>query len=310
MKVLIGYDGSGCSDIAIHDLQRAGLPDQVEAVVLTVTDDLSDAGWSNAQFPMTVDCTISAGNAAALATQLVEEAAAVARVGSSLLQSHFPSWSVLPYSVAELPAWGVLCKAVELQPELLVVGAHRHRLTAHQLIGSVAATVLSQAPCSVRIARDHGPEPQRPLRILVAIDGSPGAEAAAKVAAQRKWPTASDLHLVMALDSKLCASSAPTQIVGDRYTWESETDAEVRAELTLQRLKEVLVAQNPALTISTYVLHGEPKHLLLGEAERWGADSIFLGARGESQNQKPTIGNVALAIATRAHCSVEVVRVC
>jgi nucleotide-binding universal stress UspA family protein len=176
------------------------------------------------------------------------------------------------------------------------------------MIGRVAATVLSQAPCSVRIARDHGPEPQRPLRILVGIDGSPGAEAAAKVAAQRKWPTASDLHLVMALDSKLCARLAPAQIVGDPYKWESETDAEARAEQILQRVKEMLVAQNPAFTISTYVLHGEAKHLLLKEAERWGADSIFLGARGASQNQKQTIGSVALAIATRAHCSVEVVR--
>jgi nucleotide-binding universal stress UspA family protein len=309
MKVLVGYDGSVCSDIAIKDLQRAGLPDTVEAVVLTVTDDLSDAGWSNKQFPIGVDCRISAGNAAALATQLVEEAAAVARVGSSLLQGHFPSWSVQPQIMAELPAWGLLSKAAEFEPDLLVVGTQRHPGPFQKTIGKVASTVLCQAPCTIRIARDHGPGPQRPLRILVGIDGSTGADDAAKVVAQRKWPIGSDIHLVMALDTTLCARPAPVQIVGAPYTCESETDAQERAEQILESVKELIVAQNPALTISTHVLYGEPKHVLLEEAERWGADSIFLGARGESQNQKQTIGGVALTVATRAHCSVEIVRV-
>ena len=37
-KLLIGYDGSGHADAAIDDLQRAGLPQDVEAIVLTVAD--------------------------------------------------------------------------------------------------------------------------------------------------------------------------------------------------------------------------------------------------------------------------------
>jgi hypothetical protein len=38
LKVLIGYDGSPCADEALQDLQRAGLPPEVEAVVLSVAD--------------------------------------------------------------------------------------------------------------------------------------------------------------------------------------------------------------------------------------------------------------------------------
>ena len=38
MKVLIGYDGSGYSDAAIDDLRRAGLPSEVEALVVSVGD--------------------------------------------------------------------------------------------------------------------------------------------------------------------------------------------------------------------------------------------------------------------------------
>ena len=35
-RLLIAYDGSNCSDEALEDLKRAGLPKQLEAVVLSV----------------------------------------------------------------------------------------------------------------------------------------------------------------------------------------------------------------------------------------------------------------------------------
>src|SRR5687768_17540374 len=38
VKVLIGYDGSECAQAALHDLTRAGLPKDAQALVLTVAD--------------------------------------------------------------------------------------------------------------------------------------------------------------------------------------------------------------------------------------------------------------------------------
>jgi hypothetical protein len=38
MKILIGYDGSESADAALHDLQRAGLPDDAEALIVSVAD--------------------------------------------------------------------------------------------------------------------------------------------------------------------------------------------------------------------------------------------------------------------------------
>jgi nucleotide-binding universal stress UspA family protein len=48
--------------------------------------------------------------------------------------------------------------------------------------------------------------------------------------------------------------------------------------------------------------------VLLREAERWEAECIFLGARGLHHNQRIHLGTCASAVATRAHCSVEIVR--
>ncbi len=37
-KILIAYDGSACSDAALNDLRRAGLPAAVGVLVVTVAD--------------------------------------------------------------------------------------------------------------------------------------------------------------------------------------------------------------------------------------------------------------------------------
>jgi nucleotide-binding universal stress UspA family protein len=62
------------------------------------------------------------------------------------------------------------------------------------------------------------------------------------------------------------------------------------------------------LIVSSVIKNGDPKRLLVDEAERWGADSIFVGARGLRLIERFLVGSVSAAVATRAHCSVEVVR--
>ena len=38
LKILIGHDGSQSADAALFDLQRAGLPDEAEALIVSVAD--------------------------------------------------------------------------------------------------------------------------------------------------------------------------------------------------------------------------------------------------------------------------------
>src|ERR1044071_2615393 len=39
MKILIAYDGSACADNAMEDMQRAGLPAEAEAWVISVEEE-------------------------------------------------------------------------------------------------------------------------------------------------------------------------------------------------------------------------------------------------------------------------------
>lgn len=76
--------------------------------------------------------------------------------------------------------------------------------------------------------------------------------------------------------------------------------------LAADALQILLEGGFPA-TLNIY--SGNPRIILSREAQAWDADSIFIGAHSrEFQQEFYSIGCVASAIASRADCSVEVVR--
>ena len=64
--------------------------------------------------------------------------------------------------------------------------------------------------------------------------------------------------------------------------------------------------QAAGLATSVVMKEEEPKRLLLSEAETWGADCIFVGARGMGSLERLLIGSISSTVAARAHCSVEI----
>jgi nucleotide-binding universal stress UspA family protein len=62
------------------------------------------------------------------------------------------------------------------------------------------------------------------------------------------------------------------------------------------------------LQAAPLVIPGKPDEVLLAEAMKWGADCVFVGARGLNRLERVLLGSVSSAVASRAHCSVEVIR--
>src|SRR5829696_1973196 len=77
--------------------------------------------------------------------------------------------------------------AEELRVGLVLIGSRGQGRIRRALIGTVSTSVLSHAHCSVLIVRGHGPKKERVYllgKILVAIDGSEEACAAAQTATE------------------------------------------------------------------------------------------------------------------------------
>jgi nucleotide-binding universal stress UspA family protein len=114
----------------------------------------------------------------------------------------------------------------------------------------------------------------------------------------RQWPPATEVRVVVVEDVR--AESA-TQWV--------ERDKEERAWVDKIADGAVEILRLGELNASSVILQGDPKRALVAEAEKHGADSIFMGSAGFSNRlERFLLGSVSAAVAARAHCSVEVVR--
>jgi nucleotide-binding universal stress UspA family protein len=62
------------------------------------------------------------------------------------------------------------------------------------------------------------------------------------------------------------------------------------------------------LKVDTVTPTGFAVELILEEADKWGADLIVLGSQGRGFWERLLLGSVSQAVASRAPCSVEIVR--
>jgi nucleotide-binding universal stress UspA family protein len=305
MKLLIAYDGSDSANAALEDLHRAGLPPEAEALIMSVADVfLPPSSSPEPTFPADVPAAVQ--RAWAQATHAVDEARALAQHARTHLLTAFPTWEVHAEACADAPAWAVVKQAESWQPDLIVVGSHGRSAMSRLVLGSVSQKILTEARCAVRVGRSHRPPNAAPVRLLIGVDGSPDAAAAVHAVAARTWPVGSAVRLVTALDAKMCTALAFLRLPGQTGTERSDTDESGWMAETLDAIAAPLYERG--LAVSSSITAGDPKQVLLDEAEHWEADALFVGARGLSRVERFLLGSVSAVVAARAHCSVEVVR--
>lgn len=311
MKILIAYDGSDCAEAALDDLQRAGLPPGVEALVVSVTEM-----WLPPPPPSALEVVeeaFAAHTPAELQREYVKgspavaEAQAFAERACERLRKNFPGWKVCAESFYGSPAREVLRRADEWEPHLVVVGSHGRSALGRFVMGSVSQKVLNEARTSVRVARGRVEVEPGPARILIGVDGSPGAEGAVREVAARNWPPESEARVVI-VDDPLIPGFPGRFIPPLKELIEEENEEErVWVQRTVDRAMRQL--QCAELTATALVANGDPRRVLVEEAERWGADCIFVGSTGHGNALgRFVLGSVSSAVAARAHCSVEVIR--
>ena len=311
MKILIAYDGSESADKGIDDLSRAGLPVEVEALVVSVAEVWlpPPRGEFDDTFPLQTPPGLK--RAREHAAQIVKEAQEMASNGSTRVRQIFPRWTVRHKVAVGSPAHEVLNLAREWDPRLIVVGSHGRSALGRFVLGSVSQKVLTEAQTSVRVARPTTGTGGSAARIVVGVDGSAGAEAAVRAVAARYWTPGSEVRVVVA-DDLLMANSIyrvipPVNEFVDEVNRSERTEAERIAEEAVKQLRSELDSRSVA--VSSTVLTGNPKQVIVRHAEEFGADCIFTGATGFSNPiERFLVGSVSAAVVARAHCSVEVVR--
>jgi nucleotide-binding universal stress UspA family protein len=131
-------------------------------------------------------------------------------------------------------------------------------------------------------------------QVVVAIDGSPGSDAAADWAQDYAAATGGSLRLVIAWEWPACYG---VTVVPEGLT--PAQDAERVVTRTADRLSL------PGDPVSVSVIEGRPGPVL-ADASR-DADLLVVGRRGHSAATELIIGSVSAACIHHAHCPVVVV---
>jgi len=311
MKILIGYDGSECADAALDDLTQAALPTTGEAHILSVAEV-----WLPPPPPSSYEIIEEARNANSPAELqrdfakhciAAQESLALAQRARDRVQARFPNWKVSCDASCGSPAWELVAKADAWKPDLIVVGSHGRTALGRFVLGSVSQRVLTEALCSVRIARGRLDEPNSPVRIIVGTDGSPASEEALRTVAARCWPPNSEVRVIM-VDDPL-APELLGKVIPPIGRMLEEDRQEERAWVEKVSKQSLSILRRAGINVTCVLREGDPKHELCKAAEEWNADCIFVGSAGFSNRfERFVLGSVSAAVAARAHWTVEVVR--
>lgn len=145
------------------------------------------------------------------------------------------------------------------------------------------------------------------MRILLAVDGSPGSDAAVDEVCRRPWPLESEVRVVTVLspiESILMQGVTHSPTTFDDILKQQGMEAATR----LREIADDVARRAPGLNVTPRLLEGLPKEAIVDEAEKWGADLIVVGSNGYGAIKRFLLGSVSLAVALNAPCSVEIVR--
>ena len=303
MKVLVAYDGSTSADAAIVELQRAGLPSQAEARVVCVGDD----GLTLAE-----DADVREADSDSSWRSRLAGAEALAEKASRQIAFSFPQWKVSFEALWGSPAKILLETSAWWHPDLIVAGSHGRSPVARLFLGSVSLELIHKAACSVRVVRaGRSFIPRSPIRIIIGNDGSTEAEAVIQAVRKRSWPEKTEaqiISVVQTLVPTVTTLEASTYAQEPAFTVIRELDERERIRLQNVADDSTNILRRAGLMATSTVVDGDPREVILAEAELSNADAIFVGARGLGRMERLMLGSVSTHIVTHARCTVEVVR--
>jgi nucleotide-binding universal stress UspA family protein len=144
------------------------------------------------------------------------------------------------------------------------------------------------------------------MRILLAYDGSEGAETASDLVAHLPLPSETKLAVVAVIDTPAPALSAVDVPV--RSLEDADRELELRRSFEHQLPTVAAKLGAPDRSCETRILRGRPATELVKEAERWSADLIVVGSRSLGRLGSLLLGSTSAEVVDHAPCPVLVAR--
>jgi nucleotide-binding universal stress UspA family protein len=146
------------------------------------------------------------------------------------------------------------------------------------------------------------------MKILLAVDGSAYSDAAVEEVLRRPWPPDSEVKVITAAEMPVPLGMEPWAASPDYFEALENSVRSVATAVIDRALLNLRTITDKTLKISSEIIQGPPRQVIVDEAESWGADLILMGSRGLGAWNRLLLGSVSSAVVHHAKCSVEIVR--
>jgi nucleotide-binding universal stress UspA family protein len=286
MKVLVAVDSIITLDVLIDEMSARSWPAGTEARVLSVVEDgdVPLKTWRDEGYEVS-----------AVRREMHRRGEQLSALGVERLRRiGIPSQVVI---MRGNPEFLISFAARSWPADLIIMRAHNRKDFRSRLLGSVAKSVVESAPCSVEVVRAREKADGSAFRVLLATDGSVASIAASQAVADMSWPENTEIRVVSAVNPMIYS----VEELG--LTGSTATDHAHRAIGSA-----VQVLSGAPVKISAEVIAGRAARQIIARAKHWGADLIVLGTNERRGLSRLLFGSTSAAVASRAHCSVRVIR--
>jgi nucleotide-binding universal stress UspA family protein len=293
VRVLLALDGSPSSDAACQLVGSLSWPEGSIIHVIGIADSV-DEMWAAPGAP--APAVGSPGrHPGPEFEQILDEAVAALEK---------PTLAVDRTVLAGRPATLIVDSATNLRCELVVVGSRGRGPLRSMLLGSVSAEVVDHAPCPVLVVRRA-----EAAAVLVAVDGSPTAEAAVTFLAANRILAERPIEVLSVAKETDSPTGSPLGVISDiahesiqRQAREDREHAEAIAASAAETLRDD--GYHARWSVST----GNVAHEIIGAAESFGSGLIVMGSRGHTGLARILLGSVARNVLLHTPASVLIVR--
>jgi nucleotide-binding universal stress UspA family protein len=148
-------------------------------------------------------------------------------------------------------------------------------------------------------------------KILLAYDGSSGAEAALSDLVRAGLPKRAEARVLTIADIWVPPAARPDDFTAapvSQHIYEKAAEVLRSSKKTAidggRRVHELF----PEWSVSNSARAESPAWGIVAEARRWNADLIVIGSHGRTPLERFFLGSVSFKVAAEAHCSVRIVR--
>lgn len=146
------------------------------------------------------------------------------------------------------------------------------------------------------------------MKVLVAVDGSEYSDAAVAEVAKLKWPAGSEIRLLCAAEEFRYPAYDAWLLPGKYHDEVMEASRINANRIVTGYEKELREKMGTDVSITTSIVDGDPKSVIIDAAGQWPADLVVIGSHGYSAVPRLLLGSVSTAVTNHVHCSVWLVR--